>query len=70
MARRRARRQQHVRLANTILHGSGNQLQRLDAGQYAHLGLSDSAKGNVTNSRQAAEKDATRGALIRREQVI
>jgi hypothetical protein len=37
--RRGSRRQQHFRAANTVLHRSGNLLQRLDAGQHAHVGL-------------------------------
>ncbi|MNN71756.1 hypothetical protein D3C81_1877190 [compost metagenome] len=38
VVRRGARRQQHVGTAGAVLHGGGDQLQRLDAGQHADLG--------------------------------
>ena len=38
--RRRPRRQQYLWNSHAVLHGSGNQLQRLDARQYLDLGLS------------------------------
>ncbi|GGH90713.1 hypothetical protein GCM10007363_08880 [Pseudomonas fluvialis] len=37
MVRRGARRQQHLGLPEAVLYGGGNQLQWLDAGQYAHV---------------------------------
>ncbi|MND90038.1 hypothetical protein D3C80_821140 [compost metagenome] len=38
VVRRGARRQQHLGRAGAVLHGGGDQLQRLDAGQHADLG--------------------------------
>ena len=38
LVRRGARRQQYVRLADAVLDGRGDQLQRFDAGQHADLG--------------------------------
>ncbi|MCY1465036.1 hypothetical protein D3C76_1345430 [compost metagenome] len=40
VVRRSARRQEDFRVAHTVLHGSGDQLQGLDAGQQTNLGLS------------------------------
>ena len=37
VVRRGARRQQHLGLPEAVLYGGGNQLQWLDAGQYAHV---------------------------------
>ncbi|MCY1507778.1 hypothetical protein D9M68_420650 [compost metagenome] len=42
---RGAGREQHVGLAGAILHGGGDQLQRLDAGQQAHVGLGRQGAG-------------------------
>ena len=39
VVRRGAGRQQYFRLAHAVLHGGCDQLYRLDAGQYTHLGL-------------------------------
>ena len=39
VVRRSTWRQQYLRAANTLLHGSGNLLQRLDAGQHTDIGL-------------------------------
>jgi len=60
MVRRRARWQQHLWLAHAVLHGSGDQLQGLDAGQHTHLGL-----GGACSEQQEGEQQRKRGEQAR-----
>ena len=51
--RRGAGRQQHVGLADTVLHRGGNQLQGLDAGQHLDLGLG----GRGTDQQRSQQRE-------------